>query len=56
MRRAVSACTSPEVFFGKTANLDASVPATSSAADPLGMAMAALDIRGAVGGGESAVV
>ncbi|KAJ3491762.1 hypothetical protein NLI96_g452 [Meripilus lineatus] len=40
MRRAVSACTSPEVYFGAAASLQTSQPYGSSAiSDPLGLAM-----------------
>lgn len=43
MRRAVAACTSPEVFFGTGANTEA--PSTTSmSTDPLGLAMEALSI------------
>lgn len=45
MRRAVAACTSPEVFFASAAGIESAiltgnVPST----DPLGLAMEALDI------------
>ena len=43
MRRAVAACTSPEVFFGAAGNLQSAATTTpASAADPLGLAMEAL--------------
>ncbi|EGN98809.1 glycoside hydrolase family 37 protein [Serpula lacrymans var. lacrymans S7.3] len=45
MRRAVSACTSPEVFFGRAATAEiAAAQATAAATDPLGLAMEALSL------------
>lgn len=45
MRRAVAACTSPEVFFGRAANGDvAAVQATVAVADPLDLAMESLSL------------
>ncbi|KAH0833005.1 glycoside hydrolase family 37 protein [Lanmaoa asiatica] len=45
MRRAVAACTSPEVFFGRAANADvAAVQATAAVADPLDLAMESLNL------------
>jgi len=45
MRRAVATCTSPEVFFGPSANLENAVAqAAHAATDPLGLAMESLDI------------
>jgi alpha,alpha-trehalase len=45
MRRAVAACTSPEVFFGRAANAEAAaVQATAAIADPLDLAMESLNI------------
>lgn len=42
MRRAVAACTSPEVFFGRT--VSAETTATTAAADPLDLAMESLSL------------
>jgi alpha,alpha-trehalase len=43
MRRAVAACTSPEVFFGEAVDRQTTVPLTVAAnTDPLGLAMEAL--------------
>lgn len=39
MRRAVSACTSPEVFFGNTAALQTTTNPPNTTADPLSLAM-----------------
>ena len=45
MRRAVAACTSPEVFFGRAADAEtAAAQATAAAADPLDLAMEALSL------------
>jgi len=45
MRRAVAACTSPEVFFGRAANADvAAIQATAAVADPLDLAMESLNL------------
>ena len=45
MRRAVAACTSPEVFFGSAAQLEVPLPtANLPASDPLGLAMEALSL------------
>ena len=45
MRRAVAACTSPEVFFGRIANVDvAAVQATAAVADPLDLAIESLNL------------
>ncbi|KAI6042903.1 glycoside hydrolase family 37 protein [Pisolithus marmoratus] len=45
MRRAVAACTSPEVFFGRAAGADiAAAQATAAVADPLDLAMEALSL------------
>lgn len=44
MRRAVAACTSPEVFFNNTGDVAANEGTYSS--DPLGLAMEALDMSG----------
>ncbi|KAH7913530.1 glycoside hydrolase family 37 protein [Hygrophoropsis aurantiaca] len=45
MRRAVAACTSPEVFFGRAANADiVSAHAPASATDPLDLAMETLNL------------
>lgn len=45
MRRAVAACTSPEVFFGRAANVDAVAgQATAAIADPLDLAMESLNL------------
>jgi alpha,alpha-trehalase len=47
MRRAVAACTSPEVFFGAAANAEvALMSANLPDTDPLGLAMEALNISG----------
>jgi alpha,alpha-trehalase len=47
MRRAVAACTSPEVFFGPGAQLEQTLPnANLPTTDPLGLAMEALNIGG----------
>jgi len=42
MRRAVAACTSPEVFFGRAANAETAT--TTVAADPLDLAMESLSL------------
>ncbi|KAK0446298.1 hypothetical protein EV421DRAFT_1901986 [Armillaria borealis] len=45
MRRAVAACTSPEVFFGAPSGTDSIMAnRTAPMTDPLGLAMDALDI------------
>jgi alpha,alpha-trehalase len=45
MRRAVSTCTSPEVFFGPAgANEAALLTANLPSTDPLGLAMEALSV------------
>lgn len=45
MRRALAACTSPEVFFGAAANLEQALPnANLPSTDPLGLAMEALSV------------
>lgn len=47
MRRAVAACTSPEVFFGAVANAEVALMNTNLPdTDPLGLAMEALKISG----------
>lgn len=47
MRRAVAACTSPEVFFGAVANAEVALMSTNLPdTDPLGLAMEALKISG----------
>ena len=42
MRRAVSACTSPEVFFGNQANAQQQQAYAAVSNDPLGLAMDSL--------------
>ncbi len=42
MRRAVAACTSPEVFFGAAGRADAGAQAGAMSTDALGLAMDAL--------------
>ena len=45
MRRAVAACTSPEVFFGRTMMGEhTAAPPSSIANDPLGLAMESLSL------------
>ena len=44
MRRAVAACTSPEVFFGVGINGQASAPVVATTTDPLGLAMESLSL------------
>ena len=45
MRRAVAACTSPEVFFGRTMMGEhTAAPPSSVANDPLGLAMESLTL------------
>lgn len=44
MRRAVAACTSPEVFFASTPGVEGLVGRNGPIMDPLGLAMDALDI------------
>lgn len=49
MRRAVATCTSPEVLFGPSANLENAVAqAALAATDPLGLAMESLNIDASV--------
>lgn len=43
MRRAVAACTSPEVFFGMAGSVNG-VSGMAATADPLGLAMDALSL------------
>ena len=44
MRRAVAACTSPEVFFGAGINGEIFAPVVATTADPLGLAMENLSL------------
>lgn len=44
MRRAVAACTSPEVFFGSVDGQATSAPVVATTADPLGLAMENLSL------------
>lgn len=45
MRRAVAACTSPEVFFGTALDgQTTSAPVVATTADPLGLAMESLTL------------
>jgi alpha,alpha-trehalase len=44
MRRAVAACTSPEVFFGTVDGQTASAPVVATTADPPGLAMENLSL------------
>ena len=46
MRRAVSACTSPEVFFGRAAVLGDGPVTASVTTDPLGLAMENMTLGG----------
>lgn len=50
MRRAVAACTSPEVFFGASSNLESMLLQTNTnAGDPLDLAMDALYVSSVPG-------
>ena len=44
MRRAVAACTSPEVFFGAVDGQMVSGPVVATTTDPLGLAMESLSL------------
>lgn len=45
MRRAVAACTSPEVFFGAAGNVETNTQqGNAMSTDPLGLAMEALSM------------
>jgi hypothetical protein len=46
MRRAVAACTSPEVFFGVSSDFDAPLQTNAMVGDPLDLALDALSIDG----------
>jgi alpha,alpha-trehalase len=51
MRRAVAACTSPEVFFGRTMMGEhTAAPPSSIANDPLGLAMESLTVSPSISG------
>ena len=51
MRRAVAACTSPEVFFGRTMMGEhTAAPPSSIANDPLGLAMESLTLSPSISG------
>ena len=55
MRRAVAACTSPEVFFGRTMMGEhTAAPPSSIANDPLGLAMESLTLSPSISGLRSA--
>jgi alpha,alpha-trehalase len=51
MRRAVAACTSPEVFFGRTMMGEhTAAPPSVVANDPLGLAMESLTLSPSISG------